>query len=244
MSYHVRVPYYEGPLALLVDLIESQHLDVRNIPIAQITEQYLRYLASMEEMNLNIGGEFLVMAATLIAIKARMLLPKEEKHDDEADGSEEEEDPREQLVQRLLEYRKFRWAGIELRKRLEKRGIIAGRGMPAKRGTIRFTQPVGKATIHDVAAAYKAVLAADEDSDPDFHLPEQTVSIEERTQHVMQAVQSSGFISFDALCSTKNRRVIIVTFMAVLELIRQGFATVMQSDTFAPIVVRKSEEES
>lgn len=238
----MRVPYYEGPLALLVHLIESQQLDVRNIPIARITDQYLQYLASMEEMNLDIGGEFLVMAATLLAIKARMLLPKEDEQNEPA--NEEEEDPREQLVQRLLEYRKFRRAGIALSKRLEKRGVVAGRGMPAKRGTIRFTNPVGRATLHDVAAAYRAVLAAEERSEPDFHLPTQTVSIEERTQHVMRAVQSSGLVSFDTLCNTTNRRVIIVTFMAVLELIRQGVATVMQSDTFAPIVVQKNEEES
>lgn len=241
MAYHVRLQYYEGPLALLVDLIESQELDIWNIPIARITQQYLGYLASLEEKNLEVGGEFLVMAATLLAIKARMLLPQEQP-DDEVTAAEEEEDPREELVRRLIEYRQFREAGRMLAQRLQARGVVVGRGSPAPPGSVRYVNPVGDTVAKDLARALQNILEAAAEPEPTIRIPANNVSLEERVDQIMQAVHRSGLVPFHSLCKKGDRRYIVVTFLAVLELIRQGAAVASQSDVFGPITVQSKEE--
>lgn len=242
VAYHVRLPYYEGPLALLVHLIESQELDIWNIPIAEITDQYLSYLATMEELNLEIGGEFLVMAATLLAIKAHMLLPREEPFDDDL-PDEEIEDPRDELVRRLLEYRQFREAGRELARRLEDRGVVAGRGTPPPPGSVRYTNPVGKATVQDLARALQRLLEAGTEPKP-LPLPRYAVSVEDRVVQVLQAFERQKRLSFQSLCKRGDRRYLVVTFLAVLELIRQGAAVAVQESTFGPITLERAEEHS
>lgn len=243
MEYHIRLQLYEGPLALLVDLIEAREIDIWNIPIAEITEQYLAYLATMEELNLEIGGEFIVMAATLLAIKARMLLPQEDPVDDLDWAEDEAEDPRAELVRRLLEYRQFRDAGRALGERLNERGIVAGRGAPAPPGTVRYVNPVGKATVMDLARAYQRLLESLEASEPKVPLPQTTVTLEERVEQVLDAVRRSGLVPFDTLCRKKDRRFVVVTFLAVLELVRQGAARALQSNVFGPIMIQAQEEQ-
>lgn len=242
MVYHVRLEFYEGPLALLVHLIESQELDIWNIPIAQITEQYLAYLAAMEELNLEIGGEFLVMAATLLAIKAHMLLPQETSPEDFDDGWEEEPvDPREELVQRLLEYRQFREAARGLAKLLDARGIVAGRGTPPPPGSVRYTNPVGKATVDDLAEALAKLLDPTKEPRP-LPLPRYTVSLEERVEQVLDLFKRKKRFSFASLCKGGDRRFTVVTFLAVLELIRKGAASVTQPEIFGPITIERVED--
>lgn len=238
MDYHVRLQFYEGPLALLVHLIESQELDIWNIPIAHITEQYLGYLANMEELNLEVGGEFLLMAATLLAIKARMLLPPDPNDDDElAVALEEEEDPRDELVRRLIEYRQFREAGRALAERLQARGVVAGRGSPPPPGTIRYINPIGRAVVGDLLRAYQQVLESDAEPETAFRLPTGNISLEDRVDQVLRAVRNSGLVRFESLCKRRDRRFVVVTFLAVLELIRQGVASAAQNDTFGPILI-------
>lgn len=242
VTYHVRLPYYEGPLALLVHLIESQELDIWNIPIAQITDQYLAYLAAMEELNLEIGGEFLVMAATLLAIKAHMLLPREEPTD-EAPPEEPEEDPRDELVRRLLEYRKFREAGRYLAERLGARGIVAGRGAPPPPGTVRYADPAGNATVADLVRAYQRVLEAGKEAQP-LPLPRYTVTVEDRVEEILRLFRRQKRVCFLSLCKPGDRRHVVVTFLAILELVRQGVAVVQQEGLFGPITLERVEEPS
>lgn len=242
MAYHVRLDFYEGPLALLVHLIESQELDIWNIPIAQITEQYLGYLAAMEELNLEIGGEFLVMAATLLAIKAQMLLPQEDPAEyDDAWDEEGEADPRHELVQRLLEYRQFREAARQLASLLDSRGVVAGRGSPPPPGTVRYTNPVGDATVEDLAHVYARLLDESNAAKP-LPLPRYTVTLEERVEQVLRLFKRQKRFSFSALCKGGDRRFTVVTFLAVLELIRTGVARATQPEIFGPITIESMED--
>lgn len=241
MSYHVRLDFYEGPLALLVHLIESQELDIWNIPIAEITDQYLGYLAAMEELNLEIGGEFLVMAATLLAIKAQMLLPQEQSLDLDDGWEEEHYDPREELVQRLLEYRQFREAARNLAEHLAARGVVACRGTPPPPGSVRYTNPVGKATVQDLATALTRLL--DDSSGPKpLPLPRYTVTLEERVEQVLRLFKRKKRVSFASLCKRGDRRFTVVTFLAILELIRKGAASATQPEIFGPITIERVED--
>lgn len=241
MAYHVRLEFYEGPLALLVHLIESQELDIWNIPIATITDQYLSYLATMEELNLEIGGEFLVMAATLLAIKAHMLLPRDEYEDDAGIYEDDPEDPRDELIRRLLEYRQFREAGRMLSQRLDERGVVAGRGAPPPPGSVRFANPVGKLTSSDLAKAMQRLLEAEVESKP-LPLPRYAISVEDRVEQVLKVFERQKKVSFMALCERGDRRFTVVTFLAVLELIRKGAAIALQTDTFGPITIESRED--
>lgn len=241
MAYHVRLDFYEGPLALLVHLIESQQLDIWNIPIARITEQYLGYLAAMEELNLEIGGEFLVMAATLLAIKAHMLLPQETPTDEIDLWDDEHEDPRDELVRRLLEYRQFREAGRKLAKVLDARGVVAGRGAPPPPGTVRYANPIGDATANDLAKTLQRLLEMPTEPRP-LPLPRYTVTLEERVEQMLRLFERQKRISFAKLCKEGDRRFTVVTFLAVLELIRQGAAHATQPEIFGPITIERAED--
>ena len=121
MEYNVKIDAFEGPLDLLLHLIHSLEIDIYDIPMAQITEQYLLYIHTMKKLELDVASEYLVMAATLLAIKSKMLLPKHEEIQDEEDF-EMEEDPRDELVDRLIEYKKYKEAAVELKTREEERG--------------------------------------------------------------------------------------------------------------------------
>lgn len=236
----VRLRQYEGPLDLLVDLIESQEFDIWDIPIAQITDQYLAYLARMEEARLEIGSEFLVMAATLLAIKARMLLPPPPSASPEV---EEADDPRRVLALRLAEYQRFRRAAAGLDALLVKRGVVAGRGAPPPRGRTLYANPVGKATVADLVEAYVRLLEAARSQSPAWRLPEATVTVEERATQLLTQLERQLRVSFSSLVSKgASRRLVIVTFLAMLEVVRQGLAVMMQAAPFEPIWLERASD--
>lgn len=240
MAVRIRLRQYEGPLHLLVDLIESQELDIWDIPIAQITDQYLAYLAEMHEQSLDIGGEFLVMAATLLVLKARMLLPPTEERQTEDD---EGPDPRQLLTQRLAEYQRFRRAAAGLDALLRERGVVTGRGVPPPPGRTYYTRPAGNATVADLARAYAHVLEALREEPPSWAPPEPTISVEERSLQLVNRLQKEVRLQFPELFrGERDRRVVVVTFLALLELVRQGFAVAVQSAPREPIWVERSEE--
>ncbi len=225
----IKLARFEGPLDLLLHLIKRDEIDIYDIPIAHITQQYLAYLDLMRALDLEVAGEFLVMAATLMRIKAKMLLPLP------APGEEEEEgDPREELVQRLLEYRQFKEAAGTLREREGERRLLFERGMVPgddEMGPL----PLAPVTLFDLLDALNRVMS---------RLPEQTVyevrsevyDVEEKMALIASLAAEQGAMSFESLLLRCRARVeMIVTFMALLELIKLGRVEVVQSESFGEI---------
>src|SRR5690606_36920451 len=152
MEYNVKIEAYEGPLDLLLHLIKKLEIDIYDIPMSEITEQYLLYIHSMQVLELDIASEYLVMAATLLAIKSQMLLPKyEEDLDDEILDEDYSSDPREELVAKLLEYRKYKEASLDLKEKEKERALMftkAPSDLSDYASTIQVTQLDGKVTIY------------------------------------------------------------------------------------------------
>jgi segregation and condensation protein A len=238
----VTLPAYEGPFDLLLDLIKKNEMDIYNIEISVITRQYLDYIKQCKEFDLEIAGEFLVLAATLIYIKSKMLLPL-----GTAEEEEEGEDPRTELVRKLLEYQAFKEAAKEL-------GILAD-----ERGRV-FTRQVAdyylnqlspedvqidtfSANLYDLLNAFSAVLK--EVSKEEFHeVFEEIISIEEKIELIKQMLSERKSVWFRDLFSariTKNE--LIAVFLALLEIIRSKFAKVEQEKQFGDILITKAEHD-
>mgnify|MGYP001393123829 FL=1 len=235
MGYVVKLEAYEGPFDLLLDLIEKNEVDIFNIPIAVITEQYLDYLHSMQEQDLAIGGEFLVMAATLIRIKAKMLLPAEEKEEEE---EPEEKDPREALVEQLLRYKAFKQAAAWLSERYSSSTGCYTRGTtPPQRVTAPvFTNLIGGLTVRDLAAVYGQILK-DLYAEPPSQTIVQRISVVQRLAEIRIRLVGRDRLSFDELLHNKSRADVVVTFLAVLELVRLREIRVRQDKTFGFIEI-------
>jgi segregation and condensation protein A len=227
----VRLERFEGPLDLLLHLIKRDEIDIYDIPIAHITQQYLAYLDLMRSLDLEVAGEFLVMAATLMRIKAKMLLPLP------AVGEEEEEgDPREELVQRLVEYRQFKEAAGTLKQHEETRRRSFERGMvPSEEDAGPL--PLAPATLFDLLDALNRVLA---------RVPQQTTydvrgevyDMEDKMALIGRVLAEGGSILFSTLMSRcRARGEVIVTFIALLELIKMGAIAVTQSEVFGEISI-------
>ncbi len=221
---------FEGPLDLLLYLIRRQNVDVLNIPIAQITRQYTQYIELMQELQLELAGEYLVMAATLAEIKSRMLLPRP------AEQAQAEEDPRAELVRRLQEYERFKRAAadIDALPRLERdawQASVEWSYRPALR-----TLP--QVTLQEMLIAFKevAVRAA---MFAHHHVQREALSVRERMSAVLSAVQQGGFVEFSRLFRPEEGRSgVTVTFIAVLELMRESLIDVVQNEPYAPLYVR------
>jgi segregation and condensation protein A len=218
--YSVRLPVFEGPLDLLLHLIRINEVEITDIPIARICEQYLEYLTLMGELNLEVVGEYLVMAATLAWIKSRMLLPAERVGEDG-----EEIDPRAELVARLLEYQRFKEVATELgeRKRLG-RDVFAASGfeLEAPAESEREIE-VG---LFDLVEAYRCVLEAKRDAESKPHeIEAEEITVRERMMEIMTVLGPRPSMDFDALLREEQSRpytkiLVVVTFLAILELTR------------------------
>lgn len=235
---HVKLSVYDGPFDLLLDLIKKNEMDIYNIQIADITRQYLDYLGEMKALNLEIAGEFLVMAATLIYIKSKLLLPNETTEEDE-DGV----DPREELVRKLLEYQSFKEAAKNLGLLEFERGKIFTRQMtdyylkdlsPEEVGIDTFS-----ADLYDLLQAFHAVLS--QAKKIEFHeVFEEVVTIEEKIDYIKTKLSGISEVSFHALFTEKfSRNELIATFLALLEIVRSKFARVKQNENFGEIMIEK-----
>ena len=240
-SVHVKLPIYDGPLDLLLDLIKKNEMDIYDIPIAEITRQYLESLSQMKQLDLEIAGEYVVVAATLIYIKSKMLLPQ--------DGEDEEElgeDPRSELVRRLLEYQAFKRAAKEF-------GLLEG-----ERGKM-FTRQISEyylseldeesveidsfsANLYDLLSAFQNVVMRI--GHVDMHeVFEQVISVEEKMAEIQAVLLEKKRIVFSSLFQgTRSKNLLIATFLAVLEIIRTRFARVFQDKHFGEIVIEKTTE--
>jgi segregation and condensation protein A len=230
-SVMVKLVRFEGPLDLLLHLIKRDEIDIYDIPIAHITQQYLTYIELMRSLDLDVAGEFLVMAATLMRIKAKMLLPLP------AVGEEEEEgDPREELVQRLLEYRQFKEAAGTLKGREADRRLLFERGiLPGEDEAGPL--PLAPATLFDLLDALNRVMS---------RVPEQTVyevqgdifDVEDKMSLIARTVAEQGSVSFLTLMKhCRARAEVIVTFIALLELVKLGRIAVTQPEPFGDILI-------
>lgn len=227
MNYVVRLDQFEGPLDLLLHLIQKEEMDIYDIPIARITEQYLKQIELMERLDLQPAGEFLVMAATLLRIKARMLLPRQPLEEENG------EDPRDELVQRLLEYKKFKEAATHLQaaedasyNRLARPldpAVLEEAQELGDEETFEVTMPQLMRALQSVLSRFEEVTTHSVDLEP--------VSIEEKGALLRQLIQSRGHLPFRELFTRDHSRLeIIVTFIAMLELIKGGELKVHQAD--------------
>ena len=233
-QYPVRLDNFEGPLDLLVHLIRRHEIDIYDIPIALITEQYLEYLELMQELDLDVAGEFLVMAATLIQIKARMLVPRPEAADEEEDAG----DPRDALVQRLLEHEKYKAAAELLHERQTERSAQWTR--PDSRVADIAGQPIEReieVDLFSLLQAFQAVMARARERRP-LELPEELVSIERRIEQLNTRLSETEACGFEDLFEgDRSRSELVTTFLALLEMVRLKLVRLFQSGPFAPIRV-------
>ena len=234
-AYEVKVGAFEGPLELLLHLIKKHEINIYDIPIALITQQYIETLDLMKSLNLSIAGEFLVMAATLIHIKSKTLLPPEEKEE-----GAEEEDPRRELVARLLEYQKFKDAAEHLEERESLwREIFQKEPSPSPE-LLPEEVPLVDLSLYHLLDALKHVLARI----PDKRVLQVTIdelTVKDRMQFLMERMGQIESILFNDLFEgMRTRHSVVVTFLALLEVIRLGLIRVVQGDACGPLRLFKT----
>ncbi|MBI5409284.1 MAG: segregation/condensation protein A [Nitrospirae bacterium] len=229
-DFHFKLPVFEGPLDLLLHLIKESKIDVYDIPIVDITRQYIEYLEMMKELNLEIAGEFLVMAATLIHIKSKMLLPPEE-----AEKEGRAEDPRSELIRRLLEYQAYKESSIFLRKREEIWKNIFQRTMPDEEDLTFEPEPMlFEANVFDLISAFKKLL--EKAPAQTLEITRETLTVADRINFIMERLEKEDGIRFEDLFEEGFSRVtLIVTFLALLELVRLGLVKTYQEKAFGII---------
>ncbi len=220
---------FEGPLDLLLYLIKRQNLDVLNIPIAAITRQYMEYIELMEELELELAAEYLVMASMLAEIKSRMLLPRPISSDDE-------DDPRAELIRRLQEYEQFKKAAEDLDAldRLEREIHLTNIEIPA----FEIDMPLPQVQIKDLLAAFRDVVNRAEQF-ASHHVEREPLSVRERMVSVLEKISADEFTSFyDFFDASEGRMGVVVSFLAILELIKESLIEMVQSEPYAPIYVK------
>lgn len=233
--YHIRLDVFEGPLDLLLHLIKENQMDIYNIPIAKITEQYLSCIDLMKTLNLDIASEFLLMAATLAHIKSKMLLPMETSQED---PEEEGKDPREELVRRLLEYQKYKNAAEQLLARpLLNRDVFVRLPSIRTRPTPHKSTELVEVSVFKLVEVFHRVLENVPLNDP-HEVEMETITLRDCIKAIDQAVTSSkeGSVRFQDLFQEKRtRKTVILTFLALLDMIKRGLLKIFQADTFSDI---------
>ncbi len=232
-EYKVKLEVFEGPLDLLLYLIKKDEVDIYNIPIERITRQYMEYLHLMRMLDLNIAGDFLVMAATLMMIKSRMLLPVEERPELEP----EEDDPRWELVRQLIEYKKFKDAAGTLQERELLQGNMFGRGADEVAVAKEPGLVMNDMNIFDLISAFNdAMRRVRVDEIGEIFAP--TCTVADKIEAILDRIRREGRIFFFGLFeSVASRHEVICTFLALLELIRLRQVDARQSGPFREIVV-------
>jgi len=235
-EYNIKLEAFEGPMALLLHLIEKNRIDIYDIPVAAVAEQYLAYLRAWTEFNMEVATEFLTMASTLLLIKSRMLLPKPVKPEDLGEG--EEEDPRAALVEKLIECRRYREAGESLQQLLRLRRQYIHR-MP-QTFTIQRALPEGL-TIEDLLTAFSALW---ETVAEEFRtIAREEVTVQDKMTDILGLMDSfAGQMEFrQALKRAGSKTEMVSTFLAILELIRMRRIRVRQPEVFGPIFLTRRE---
>lgn len=233
-QYRVKLPTFEGPLDLLLYLIRKEEVSIYDIPIARITEQYLEHLRVMQEMDIGVAGEFLLMAATLIQIKSQMLLPRD------PDAPDELEDPRAELVYQLLEHQKFKGVANVLHQRAMMEGAAF------TRASIETDQnnPEISATVFQLFEIFREVLNRRR-AITEIEIARDEMTMGEKISQIKMIIAEKGEVrARDMFERAKSRRELVLTFLAMLELVKELTIRLTQSDTFGEIIITKREEES
>lgn len=227
---------FQGPLDLLLYLIRKQNLDILDIPVKQITIQYMQYVEVMQELQLELAAEYLLMAAMLAEIKSRLLLPKP-PNSEEGEGGE---DPRAELIRRLQLYECYKKAAEDLDglKQVDRDIYLASAAKPE----MEIAAPQPYVPMQDLLDAFVAVMTRAK-LFADHKVEKQVLSIRERMLKVLDAIQSSEFIPFTSLFTVEEGRMgVVVTFIAILELIRQSVIDIVQNEPYAPIYIKAKQE--
>jgi segregation and condensation protein A len=222
---------FEGPLDLLLYLIRRQNLDILDIPLAEITRQYMKYIEVMRDLQLELAGEYMLMAATLAEIKSRMLLPRPQ-----AEGAHDDEDPRAELVRRLQEYERFKRAA----ERMETLPRTDRDAFPASAELVdrRVVKILPVVTMQEMLLALKDVMSRGE-MFAHHQVQRERLSVRQRMSDVLGALGAQAFVEFTRLFRPEEGRMgVTVTFSAILELLREGLIEIVQAEQFAPIHVR------
>lgn len=239
----VKLEVFEGPLELLLHLIEKNKVDIYDIPIVEITEQYLAYVQAMDTEDMNVMSDFLVMAATLLDIKCKMLLPKQE------DEEGEEEDPRTELVEQLLQYKLYKYMSYELKDRQmdAQQTLYKCATLPKEveeyRPPIDYEELLGDMTLPRLYSVFESIVKRQEDRiDPIRNhfgkIEKDEVNLEEKQRYIETYLYEHGKADFRMLLEQGSSRMeVIVTFLVVLELMKIGKITVVQEDTFDTILI-------
>lgn len=241
-QYNVKLATFEGPLDLLLHLINRLEIDIYDIPMVEITEQYMQYVETMQQLQLDVASEYLVMAATLLAIKSRMLLPKQEDvWDEDSFEYEEEMDPREELIERLIEYRKYKEAASDLKLMEEERSLMFSKPpsdlSDVAKGVVQDLDL--NVNIYDMIGAFHKLLRRKKLQSPlKTTVARQEISIDQRMEDILEDLQQiNGKVSFYQLFPVANREHIVVTFLAILELMKRDAIILEQEKNFAEIFV-------
>ncbi|WP_066312710.1 segregation/condensation protein A [Bacillus sp. FJAT-29814] len=248
MPYEVKIDAFEGPLDLLLHLINRLEIDIYDIPVAQITEQYFVYIHTMNDLKLDVASEYLVMAATLLAIKSKMLLPKHEEVNIETDPEiAYEEDPRDELVERLIEYRKYKEAAHDLKTMEEERGLMFTKPPSDLSDFAKEVQPIKtdlNVSLYDMLAAFQKLLRRKKLQRPlATKITRQEISIETRmTEILVELKQLKGRTNFNNLFPSRTKGHIVVTFLAILELMKRKEVEVHQQGNFSDIFIEAVKE--
>ena len=249
MPIPVKLQVFEGPLDLLLHLIDKNKIDIYDIPIVEITDQYLDYVRQMDHEDMDVTSEFMVMAATLIDIKCRMLLPKEETEEGE------EEDPREELVRQLLEYKEYKAKAVQLRECMDEAGELVTRPqilpdeVKAFRPKAEPDELLHDMTLDKLHEIFTFVLQRQEDKvDPirsKFgQIEKEPVSLPDKLDYVEICARKQRKVSFRKLLEKQTSRMqVVVTFLAVLELMKMGKIKAVQDETFGDIEIQSLEDE-
>ncbi len=221
---------FSGPLDLLLYLIKRNNLDIIDIPIAAITTQYMQYVELMKNCHLELAAEYLVMAATLAEIKSRMLLPRQTEEEDE-------DDPRAELVRRLQEYERFKHAAVNLEEmpRLERDFFEAHAELP----NLKITRPLPEVVLEEVLRAFKDILKR-ADATQHHKIKAEPLSVRERMTGILNRIQNhKDFTEFTSFFNIKEgRQGVVVTLIAVLELLKETLIEIVQAEAYAPIYLR------
>ncbi len=243
-EYKVQLEVFEGPLDLLLYLVKKDEVDIYDISIERITKQYLGYLEAFEVLHIELAGEFLVMAANLLYIKSRTLLPKDQQMPEE---EVDEEDPRWELIRQLLEYRKFKEAAAHLRDQEGLQAALYPRAVsldPAHAPLTDDNMMIGDVGIFDLINAFQRALKRIPVEEKQGEIHEETFTVTDRINHLMRLVNRGVPMRFDELFSgSSTRSELVVTFLAILELIRMKQFRVRQEEQFGEIWLERPEHD-
>ena len=241
-AYQVKLDVFEGPLDLLLYLVRRDEVDIYDIEIGRITRQYLEYLEAMESIDVEIGGDFIVMAANLLFLKSRTLLPVDLQGPVEEEG--EDEDPRWELIRQLIEYKKFKEAAGDLRDREELAARLFGRSPSAPSPDGGATLLAGEVGALDLIAAFQRVLARlEKQKGAEREIEADRFTVSEKIEFVLRVLPQTEPLRFEELFAGQHTRgEVVATFLALLELVRLRHVLVEQADAFGEIVIRRRGE--